>query len=57
MTSEQNIDQSLTRLEIAEQLDRLAKDVQKANARLISYIVQTTGGDDQTVDMTLTAAL
>lgn len=57
MTSEQNLDQSLTRLEIAEQLDRLAKDVQKANARLISYIVQTTGGDDQTVDMTLTAAL
>lgn len=48
MTNE--IDRSSYRLEVAAKLDRLACDLQKANAAIIDYASSLLGGDDHAID-------
>ena len=48
MTNE--IDRSSYRLEVAAKLDRLACDLQTANAAIIGYASNLLGGDDHAID-------
>lgn len=50
MTNE--IDRSSYRLEVAAKLDRLACDLQAANAAIIGYASSLLGGDDHAIDET-----